>query len=113
MIIYTHTHSLNVSIYALCLGKSMGIDEKNLEDLGTTALLNDLGKSKITKEIINKKGKLTEYEYNEAKKHSIYGWALAKRLGITNKNILLGIRNHHEKLDGTVATLKRLEIYKF
>ena len=40
---YTHTHSLNVSIYALCLGKHMGYIKKDLEDLGTAALLHDLG----------------------------------------------------------------------
>lgn len=98
---YTHTHSLNVSVYAICLGKHMGIEKEELEDLGTAALLHDLGKSKISNDIINKNGKLTEHEFNEVKKHPTYGWALARQLGITNKNILTGIRNHHERVDGT------------
>ncbi len=98
---YTHTHSLNVSVYSLCLGKHMGLNQKDLEDLGTSALLHDLGKSKISDKIINKNGVLTEHEFNEVKKHPMYGWALARQLGITNKSILAGIRNHHERVDGT------------
>ena len=98
---YTHTHSLNVSIYALCLGKHMGMDQKTLEELGASALLHDLGKSKIDKALINKNGKLTEREFKEVQNHPYLGWLLAKKLGVNNKNILAGIRNHHEKLDGT------------
>ena len=98
---YTHTHSLNVSVYALCLGKHIGMIKSDLEDLGTAALLHDLGKSRISKKIINKNGILTEQEFKEIKKHPVYGWALAKRLGIKNPKILAGIRNHHEKLDGS------------
>ncbi|WP_428025160.1 HD-GYP domain-containing protein [Arcobacter sp.] len=98
---YTHTHSLNVSVYSLCLGKHMGLNQKDLENLGTSALLHDLGKSKISDKIINKNGVLTEHEFNEVKKHPMYGWALARQLGITNKSILAGIRNHHERVDGT------------
>jgi len=98
---YTHTHSLNVSVYALCLGKHMGMSKKDLEDLGVSALLHDLGKSKISDSIINKNGLLSEHEFNEVKKHPMYGWALARQLGITNKSILAGIKNHHERVDGT------------
>jgi HD-GYP domain-containing protein (c-di-GMP phosphodiesterase class II) len=97
---YTHTHSLNVSVYSICLGKHLGLVESELQELGISALLHDLGKSKIKDEIINKNGSLTEYEFNEIKKHPLLGWLLAKRLSITNKNILSGIRNHHERMDG-------------
>lgn len=97
---FTHTHSLNVSVYAICLGKHLKIKKKDLEDLGKSALLHDLGKSQISNEIINKNGLLTEHEFNEVKKHSIYGWAIARQMGITDKAILAGIRNHHERVDG-------------
>ncbi|MGB5866268.1 MAG: HD domain-containing phosphohydrolase [Arcobacteraceae bacterium] len=98
---YSHTHSLNVSVYALCLGKEMNLNRAKLEELGTSALLHDLGKSKIDQAIINKDGKLTEKEYKEVQKHPFYGWLLAKQMGIVNKNILEGIRYHHEKIDGS------------
>jgi len=98
---YTHTHSLNVSVYALCLGKEMGMDKDTLIKLGTSALLHDLGKSKIDNVIINKNGALTEKEFFEVKKHPFYGWLLAKKLGILDKDILCGILHHHEKIDGS------------
>lgn len=104
---YTHTHSINVAIYALSLGSFLGLDEKELKELGEAALLHDLGKSKIDPEIINKNGKLTDEEFEKIKQHSSYGYTLALKLGITNKNVLEGIRGHHEKMDGTGYPLRK------
>ncbi len=97
---YTHTHSINVSIYAICLGEYLGIKDDELLDLGTSALLHDIGKSKISYEIINKNGALSEEEFSSMKYHSAFGYELALKLGITDRNILSGIRHHHEKMDG-------------
>jgi len=112
---YTHTHSLNVSVYALCLGKYMGIANNDLVNLGTSALLHDLGKSKINNAIINKQEKLTELEFKEIKNHPFYGYLLAKKLGIDNRDVLSGIHYHHEKMDGTgyPKGLKKNEIPLF
>jgi putative nucleotidyltransferase with HDIG domain len=98
---YTHTHSINVAIYALSLGSFLGFNEVELEELGEAALLHDLGKSKIASEIINKKGKLTIQEFEIIKKHPNYGVSLGLKLGIKNKKILEGIKYHHEKMDGS------------
>jgi len=98
---HTHTHSLNVCVYALCLGKFIGLEKEDLLNLGISSLLHDLGKSKIDNSIINKNGKLTDTEFVEVKKHPHYGWLIAQKIGISNKDILAGIRYHHEKVDGT------------
>ncbi|WP_345992120.1 HD-GYP domain-containing protein [Sulfurimonas sp. HSL-1716] len=98
---YTHTHSINVAIYALSLGSYIGLSQEALSELGESALLHDLGKSKINPAIINKKGKLTEDEFMEIQKHPNLGYAIGMKLGIKNKNILNGIRHHHEKIDGS------------
>jgi len=97
---YTHTHSLNVSIYSLCLGVALGLDKETLRDLGRSALLHDLGKSKIDHSIVDKDGVLTQDEYKHMQMHPVLGYEIALKIGITNKNILDGIRHHHEKLDG-------------
>jgi putative nucleotidyltransferase with HDIG domain len=97
---YTHTHSINVSIYTLSLGSYLGIEGKDLEALGMAAILHDLGKSKIDYEIINKNGKLTEDEFTQMKKHPALGHEIALKLGITDERILSGIRHHHEKIEG-------------
>ncbi|MEA2110717.1 MAG: HD-GYP domain-containing protein [Campylobacterota bacterium] len=97
---YTHTHSINVGIYSLCLGKYLGVSGQELENLGTAALLHDIGKSKIDAEIINKNGSLTEDEFATMKHHSALGYEIAKKIGIEDRDILSGIRHHHEKQDG-------------
>lgn len=68
---YTYTHSLNVSILSMCLGKRLGFSRLTLERLGLSGLFHDLGKVDIPRELINKPDKLTNDEYNQIKKHSI------------------------------------------
>ncbi len=97
---YTHTHSINVSIYTLSLGSFLGILGKDLEILGMAAILHDLGKSKIDYEIINKNGKLSDEEFDQMKNHPSLGHEIALKLGIEDERILTGIRHHHEKMDG-------------
>ena len=97
---YTHTHSLNVSIYALSLGFELNLDKTTLVLLGQAALLHDLGKSRINRHIVNKETNLTSYELEEMKKHPFLGYQIAKKIGLTNEDILDGIHHHHEKLDG-------------
>lgn len=97
---YTHTHSINVSIYTLSLGAYLGMDEEELRVLGIAAVLHDIGKSKVNYDIINKNGKLTDIEFEEMKTHPAAGHKIALHLGITDERILTGIRHHHEKLVG-------------
>lgn len=98
---YTHTHSINVCVYALSLGSFLGMKEHALEDLGMSALLHDLGKSKVDHNITNKKGRLSYDEYEQMKHHPSYGYAIALKIGIKDHRVLDGIRHHHEKLDGS------------
>jgi len=97
---YTHTHSLNVSIYALSLGNFLGISENNLVQLGMSAILHDIGKSKVDYDIINKNGKLSEQEFETMKSHPCLGYEIVLNLGISDLKILSGIRHHHEKING-------------
>jgi len=112
---YTHTHSINVSIYTLSLGSFLGIAGKDLETLGMAAILHDLGKSKVDYDIINKNGKLTDEEFDHMKKHPALGYDIAVKLGISDQRILTGIRHHHEKMEGGgyPDNLKRDQISEF
>lgn len=112
---YTHTHSINVSIYTISLGAFMGITGDELKTLGTAAVLHDIGKSKVDYNIINKNGRLDENEFEEMKRHPAEGHAIALKLGIQDQRILTGIRHHHERLDGGgyPDDLKGIRISKF
>jgi len=98
---YTYTHSVNVVVYSLGLGKRLGMSGQELKNLGYGAALHDIGKSKIPNEIINKPGKLTEEEFAIIKSHPPLGEEHLKGLGEMNRDILDAVNHHHEKLDGT------------
>lgn len=93
-----HAHSLNVCVYAVSLGKHLGLGKEALENLGLAAIFHDIGKSKINN---YKNGLPNIDEFEVVKEHPIYSWNILKQLGIKNKNILAGVRGHHEKLDGS------------
>jgi putative nucleotidyltransferase with HDIG domain len=99
---YTFNHSVNVSIYALAIGRRLGFSKKILTELGITALLHDIGKSKIPRETLNKPGPLNGEEWNLMKKHSLMGVEIVlnlKQLGEINPRMVIGIFDHHLKND--------------
>src|SRR5690625_2651796 len=71
---YTFQHSINVTIYALSIGKKLNFSEDELLELGTGAILHDLGKIFIDQEILKKSGKLTTEEFAEIKRHTQLGF---------------------------------------
>lgn len=97
----TYTHSINVSLYAMMLGKWMGLDEKELRYLVEAGVLHDIGKAKVDQLILNKPGRLTESEFEEVKKHTVYGYDVCRPLEFLDEDIKNAVLMHHEKLDGT------------
>jgi len=95
------THSINVCIYALNVGTYLKFSKEMLEALGEAALLHDIGKSKINPEIVGKKGRLTAIEFTEMKKYPMFGYSIGLKLGIQNRDILMGIKYHQERMDGS------------
>jgi HD-GYP domain-containing protein (c-di-GMP phosphodiesterase class II) len=98
---YTHTHSINVSVYAMYFGKAKGFAPQELEDIGLAGMLHDLGKVNIDKDIINKNEKLSHEEYEKIKNHAHEGYEVAQTIGVKDEQILAAIKFHHEKLDGS------------
>ncbi|MDY7032089.1 MAG: HD-GYP domain-containing protein, partial [Thermodesulfobacteriota bacterium] len=75
------SHSVNVAIYAIKIGIGMKYEREQLIQLGIGALLHDIGMAKVSEEIVNKNGKLTEKEFVHVKKHPQYGYKLLLSLG--------------------------------
>lgn len=98
---YTYTHCVNVYTYALGFSVFLGIDKKNLSIIGMAAIMHDIGKRKVSNNIINKNGKLTAQEFEEIKKHSSFGVDILQEMGYTNDLLLIVIEQHHEKIDGS------------
>lgn len=70
---YTFVHSVNVCILAVALGRRIGLNKLQLLDLGLAALMHDIGKSRVPLEVLNKRGKLEEHEYQALKEHTWRG----------------------------------------
>ena len=95
---YTFNHSVNVSIYALAMGKRLGFSKKILAELGITALLHDIGKSKIPRNVLNKPASLSSEEWEMMKKHPLMGVEIVlnlKQLGEINPRMVVGVFDHH------------------
>jgi putative nucleotidyltransferase with HDIG domain len=106
---YTYIHSVNVAIYSMLIGKWMGLSLESIKDIIQAGLLHDIGKTKITNEILNKPGKLTNEEFDEVKKHTIFGYHLINKYNNIDKNIKNAILMHHERLDGSGYPFGRTE----
>lgn len=98
---YSYNHSVNVSFYAMLLGKWLFLSEKEIKNLSQAGMLHDIGKTKIPIEILNKNGKLDSYEFEEIKNHSVYGYNIVKELDIISDNVKEAILMHHERTDGS------------
>jgi len=98
---YTYTHSINVSILSVLLGKHQGLDKTTLLNLGLAGLLHDVGKAKIDGDILNKPGKLTESEFQAMKAHPLEGFNILKDQVGLDPEILRAVVEHHERYDGS------------
>ena len=96
-----YRHSVNVSILSVTLGIYSGKDMSELRDLFISGLLHDYGKLFISEEILNKCNGLTLQERIEIEAHALLGYQYLKYEQCFNNKILLGILEHHEKMDGT------------
>ncbi len=98
---YTENHCYRVSIYAVKIAQYLGLPEERIEDLRAAALLHDIGKLKISREILYKAAKLTREEFEEVKKHVTSSAELLEPMQGALGRIIPIILAHHEKCDGS------------
>ncbi|MCB2296835.1 HD-GYP domain-containing protein [Clostridium tagluense] len=112
---YTYLHSIDTGIMAIFLGLSMNLKKSELKELSIGAILHDIGKIKVPKEIITKAGKLTVEEFEEIKKHPTYGRSILEKNLSISTGVLKAVEHHHERVDGKGYPfgLARNEISKF
>jgi putative nucleotidyltransferase with HDIG domain len=98
--VYTRGHSQRVSEVSLMIGERMGLTPEALEELRVGTILHDIGKIGVPDSILNKPGRLTDEEFGIMKSHPVIGYEICQPLGLS-EGVLMIIRNHHEKLDGS------------
>ncbi|WP_390208554.1 HD-GYP domain-containing protein [Bacillus toyonensis] len=92
----TVQHSIRCAVLASKFGMYLGLSKKDLNNLIVGALLHDIGKFLLPKEVLYKKGRLSEEEFAIIKKHTINIPNV-----MVNDDVKDIIQQHHEKLDGT------------
>ncbi|KUG02376.1 hypothetical protein ASZ90_020258 [hydrocarbon metagenome] len=103
---YTLQHSVSVSVLSLKIGQLMRVPQHDLKMLGMAGILHDIGKCKISSAILNKNDSLTEEEFQEIKKHPVYGYEIVKNMKLNDPRIMLAVLQHHEHQDGRGYPLK-------
>lgn len=98
---YTYEHSVNVVVLSLMLGLELNYTKSKLHNLAIGAMLHDMGKVFVPKEVLLKSGKLTDAEFGLIKEHPSRGYEYLKsdeEISAMSKIIIL---QHHERIDGT------------
>ncbi len=101
---YTFTHSVNVCIFAVALGKRLGLGKLQLYDLGMAALFHDIGKARVPLEVLNKTGGLTDEEWRMIASHPWLGVLALFQIRGTQElpyRSMVVAMEHHMKTDLT------------
>jgi HD-GYP domain-containing protein (c-di-GMP phosphodiesterase class II) len=99
---YTFTHSVNVCIFAVALGRRLGLQRLQLYDLGLAALLHDIGKARIELDLLNKEVSLDEQEWRRMQAHPWLGTLTLFKMREGDElpyRAILAAHEHHMKVD--------------
>lgn len=98
---YTFAHSVNVCILSLMTGISLSYNTLQLKELGIGALLHDIGKTRIPKDILNKPDRLDACEFQKMQEHSLQGFEILRQypeISLLSSHVAF---QHHERMDGS------------
>lgn len=97
----TYLHSNNVFFLFASFLLHLGEDKQEVERSAFGALLHDIGKEKICREILTKPGPLEPWEWEEVRKHPLWGVRILKDVGVEDEEVLALVLEHHECPDGS------------
>jgi putative nucleotidyltransferase with HDIG domain len=109
----TVLHSVNVLALALGYATYVNFDQGKKSVLGLAALLHDVGKVRVKRELLQAPRQLTDEEFKEIQLHTIKGFNILDNCKFSNPEIKLTALQHHEKLDGSGYPLRTGNINEF
>lgn len=98
---YLYNHSLNASMLAVAAGRQIGLSKEELQDLAMGAMLFDIGKMKLPKELLKKPGEFSKQELLVTRKHVQFGVDIIEGTKDVNDNIITMAKYHHERHNGS------------
>jgi HD-GYP domain-containing protein (c-di-GMP phosphodiesterase class II) len=97
---YTRGHSERVSSFSMAISRHLSLNQEEVFRVHIAAILHDVGKLGIRESILNKPGGLSDDEFEIMRQHPSIGAQIMSPIRML-KDIIPGIRNHHETWDGT------------
>jgi HD-GYP domain-containing protein (c-di-GMP phosphodiesterase class II) len=97
---YTGGHVRRVVTYSVLLGQEVGMASQELEELRLAAILHDIGKIAVPDQILRKPERLDAEEARVMARHALDGAEMVGRIR-SLRHLVPGIRNHHERMDGS------------
>ncbi|MBY0496845.1 MAG: HD-GYP domain-containing protein [Cyanobacteria bacterium] len=98
---YTENHCYRVSVYAARIASRLELDANRIEDVRAAALLHDIGKLEVSRELLYKAARLTKEEFEHVQLHVDHGVQMLESVGGSLRRVLPIILAHHDKFDGT------------
>ena len=98
---YTENHCYRVSVYATRIAAQMNLPTDRIEDVRAAALLHDIGKLDISRDLLYKAAKLTREEYESVQEHVPRGIEMLEPVGGALRRVIPIILAHHDKFDGS------------
>jgi HD-GYP domain-containing protein (c-di-GMP phosphodiesterase class II) len=98
---YAESHALDVSIYMITLGRFLQLEPGQIEFLGYLGLLQDVGKVRLPKDLLEKRGRLTIEEFEQAKLHVNYSVEILRATPGLPGDLARIAALHHERHDGS------------
>ncbi len=98
---YAYNHALNVSITLMAFGNFLALSQKQIKEIGLAGLLQDVGKVKLSADVLLKESKLTREEYEYAKKHVDESLKILEKTPDISLTVTTMVAQHHERIDGS------------
>jgi putative nucleotidyltransferase with HDIG domain len=98
---YTENHCYRVSVYATRIAAQLELPADRIEDVRAAALLHDIGKLDISRDLLYKAAKLTREEYEKVQEHVPRGIEMLEPVGGALRRVIPIILAHHDKFDGS------------
>lgn len=97
---YTYQHCLDVSIHMMNFGKYLGLPKIQQHMVGVAGLLQDIGKTHLPTELLNKQERLSAEEKKLTQKHVQYSLDIIAGSPFLHRTVATIIEQHHERFDG-------------
>ncbi len=98
---YTYDHGLNTAIYLIAFGRHLGLPEDQLQTIGTVGLMQDVGKIKLPKALLDKQERLVPAEFKVFQSHVAHSLDIIRTSKEATDELIGAIAQHHERFDGS------------